>query len=75
MLNRTFFNELTIRLRKPAAEVIAALADHDVLGGVPVSRLEPGDRGVENLVVLAATELTTNEDIAALTGALTEVLA
>jgi len=74
VLNTTFFNEMTIRVSKPGAEVIAALAERDVLGGVPVSRLVPDDREVENLIVLAATELTTDEDIAALAGALTEVL-
>jgi glycine dehydrogenase subunit 1 len=39
-----------------------------------VSRLDPAAPDVANLLVLAATELTTEEDIAALTRALTEVL-
>jgi hypothetical protein len=33
---------------------------------VPVSRLEPDDPAVNNLIVLAATELTTDADIAML---------
>ena len=43
--------------------------------GVPVSRLEPTDPSVANLIVLAATELTTDADIAALCAALAEELA
>jgi glycine dehydrogenase subunit 2 len=35
------------------------------LAGVPVSRLEPKSRRSTNLIVLAATELTTDDDIAA----------
>jgi len=39
------------------------LAQAGVLAGVPVSRLEPDNPEVENLIVLAATELTTDGDI------------
>jgi glycine dehydrogenase subunit 1 len=63
LLNKTFFNEMTIRLPVPAAPVVELLAKADVLAGVPVSRLIPNDKSVENLIVLAATELTTNTDI------------
>lgn len=63
LLNRTFFNEMTIRLPVPAAPVVEMLAQAGVLAGVPVSRLEPGNAEVENLLVLAATELTTHADI------------
>jgi glycine dehydrogenase subunit 1 len=41
---------------------------------VPVSRLDPGLPEVEHLMVLAATELATDDDIAALTAGLKEVL-
>jgi glycine dehydrogenase subunit 1 len=63
LLNKTFFNEMTIRLPVPAAPVIEILAEADVLAGVPVSRLIPNDASVDNLIVLAATELTTDADI------------
>jgi glycine dehydrogenase subunit 1 len=63
VLNRSFFNEMTIRLPVPAAPVVELLAKADVLAGVPVSRLLPGDTSVETLIVLAATELTTDDDI------------
>jgi glycine dehydrogenase subunit 1 len=75
VLNESFFNEMTVRLTKPAADVVEALAQEGILAGVPLSRLEPGDDRLTNLMVLAATELTTDEDIAALCAGLTEVLA
>jgi glycine cleavage system P protein (glycine dehydrogenase) subunit 1 len=75
LLNRTFFNEMTIRVVTPAAALIEALAARGILAGVPVSRLEPDNPDVANLIVLAATELTSDEDIAALVAALTEELA
>jgi len=74
VLNESFFNEMTVRLTKPAADVVEALAGQGILAGVPLSRLEPGDDRLTNLMVLAATELTTDEDIAALCAGLTEVL-
>ena len=75
VLNKSFFNEMTIRTPQPAADLVDRLAARGILAGVPVSRLVPGDGTVENLIVLAATELTTDADIAALCAALTEELA
>jgi glycine dehydrogenase subunit 1 len=75
VLNTTFFNELTIRVTQPAAGLVERLAGRGILAGVPASRLLPGDPEVENLIIVAATELTTKSDIAALTAALTEELA
>jgi glycine dehydrogenase subunit 1 len=75
LVTQTFFNEMTIRVPRPAAGVIEDLARMDILGGVPVSRLDPAAPDVTNLIVLAATELTTDDDIAALCAGLTEVLA
>ncbi len=71
VLNETFFNEFTIKVPGDAAEVIERLAAKGILGGVPVSRLDPNaDR---DLIVVAATELTTDEDIASLAAALGEI--
>ncbi len=75
LLNKTFFNEMTIRVASPAAALVEALAARGILAGVPVSRLEPDNPNVANLIVLAATELTTDEDIATLVAALAEELA
>ncbi len=74
LLNRTFFNEMTIGIGRPAAPVVEALAGRGILAGVPVSRLLPGQSEVDDLIVLAATELTSGEDIAALSVALAEEL-
>ena len=74
VLNETFFNEFTVRLGKPAAEVVEALAQKGVLGGVPVSRLLP-DAGLDDLLIVANTEVNTDEDRAAFVAALAEVLA
>jgi len=74
ILTPRFFNELTVRLAKPAAEVVEALARKGVLGGVPYSRLAP-NAGLDDILLIAATETVTAEDIAALKTALTEVMA
>ncbi|MEQ8600222.1 MAG: aminomethyl-transferring glycine dehydrogenase subunit GcvPA [Devosia sp.] len=75
VLNQTFFNEMTIRVTQPAAGLVERLAKRGILAGVPASRLLPEDPEVNNLLILAATELTTEADIAALCAALTEELA
>lgn len=74
IVNRTFFNEFTVRLVKPAAPVVDRMAGQGVLGGIPVSRLIPDDPAVANLLLVAATELTSERDIAALAAALEEAL-
>jgi glycine dehydrogenase subunit 1 len=74
LMNRTFFNEMTVKLTKPAAGVVDTLADRGILAGVPASRLDPGHPDVDHLLVLAATELTTTSDIEALVAGLREVL-
>ena len=74
LLNDAFFNEFTLRLPRPAAPAVDALAAKGVLGGVPVSRLCPGDPALENLLLVAATETNGEADIEAFAGALAEVL-
>ncbi|MEP0709269.1 MAG: aminomethyl-transferring glycine dehydrogenase subunit GcvPA [Parvibaculum sp.] len=74
ILNQAFFNEFTMRLPKPAAEVVDALAEKGVLGGVPASRLLPGVKEVEDLLIVASTEINTDADRAAYGAALKEVL-
>jgi glycine dehydrogenase subunit 1 len=75
VLNSSFFNEMTLRLPKAGRPVVRALADRGVLGGVSFGRLYPETPEIANHMVVAATELTTDDDIAALAGALKEVLA
>jgi glycine dehydrogenase subunit 1 len=74
VLTPHFFNELTLRLSKPASAVVDALAGKGILGGVPASRLLPKERGMENLLVVAATEVNTDADRSAFGAALREVL-
>ncbi len=74
LLNDSFFNEFTLRLPRPAAEVVEALAAKQILAGVPASRLYPEDPAMANLLLVAATETTTEDHMAALVGGLKEVL-
>jgi glycine dehydrogenase subunit 1 len=69
-----FFNEFSVRLPRPAVEVADALADKGVIGGVRASRLYPHEPGLSDLLIVAATETNTDEDIAAYGAALEEVL-
>lgn len=73
VLNQSFFNEFTVKLPKPAAEIVEALAAKGILAGVPVSRLLPG-AGLDDLLLVASTEINTNKDRAAFVAALAEVL-
>lgn len=74
LVNRAFFNEFTVRLPRPAAEVVDTLADKGVLAGVPVSRFFPKQDGLADLLLVAVTELTTDRDIDQLGEGLREVL-
>jgi glycine dehydrogenase subunit 1 len=74
LVTSSFFNEFTIRLPKPAAPVVDALAARNILAGVPMSRLLPHDAGVRDLLIVAATETCTDEDCDAFARALAEVL-
>ena len=74
VLNDSFFNEFTVKLPKPAAEVVEALAAKRILGGLPVSRLIPNNPSVDNLLLLAATETATDAGMDPLIAGLKEVL-
>ena len=75
LVTPSFFNEFTLKLPKPAAPVVDALAALGILGGVPASRLMPHDPAARDLLIVAATETNTDEDFAAFEMALTKVLA
>ncbi len=75
LLNETFFNEFTVRLPKPATPIVDALAARGILGGVPLHRLFPQQKEMTNLLLVTATEMTTDEDMDRLASALAEVLA
>ncbi len=73
VLSPSFFNEFAVRLPVNAAKAVDAMALKGVIGGVPYSRLAPDSRMADVLLV-AATETTTSDDIAALAKALKEVI-
>ncbi|MDZ4867891.1 MAG: aminomethyl-transferring glycine dehydrogenase subunit GcvPA [Alphaproteobacteria bacterium] len=74
LVTPTFFNEFTLRLPKAAAPIVDALAEEEIIAGVPVSRLKPHDKAATNLLLVAVTETTTPADIDAFAAALTKVL-
>ena len=74
VLNETFFNEFSIRLPCSAAGVVDHLAKKNVLGGVPCSRLLPERNDLQDVLIVAATEMTRDEDIDALVLGIEEAL-
>ncbi|MEY3985243.1 MAG: hypothetical protein RLZ59_688, partial [Pseudomonadota bacterium] len=75
LVNQSFFNEFTVTLPKEARPVVQALAERGVLGGVSLGRLYPDAGGLANGLIVAVTEIVSDEDIEALATALEEVLA
>jgi glycine dehydrogenase subunit 1 len=73
VLTPRFFNEFAVKLPKNAVEVVEQLAERGVLAGVPYGRLNPG-AGFDDVLLIAATETTTDDDIQSLKTALAEVL-
>ncbi len=61
LLTPSFFNEFSLKLNKPAADIVSKLAADGILAGVPASRLLPG-KGFDDVLIIAATETNTDED-------------
>jgi glycine dehydrogenase subunit 1 len=74
ILNESFFNEFTVRLDRAAAPVVEELAARRMLAGVPVSRLLPGEVEMDNLLVVASTEINREADQDQFATTLKEVL-
>lgn len=74
LVNQGFFNEFTLRLSRPAADVVEKLATKRILAGVPVSRLWGDDPALADLLLVAVTETNSDDDLAALAAGLAEVL-
>ena len=75
LLNDSFFNEFTLLLPKESRPAVRAMAEHGVLGGVPLGRLYPGEDALANGLVVAVTETVTDGDVEAFAKALEGVLA
>ena len=73
LVNQAFFNEFTLELPVEARPAVHAMVEKGVLGGVSLGRLYPGVDALKNGLVVAVTEVVSNEDIDALEGALKEV--
>ncbi|MHB8528451.1 MAG: aminomethyl-transferring glycine dehydrogenase subunit GcvPA [Caulobacteraceae bacterium] len=73
ILTPRYFNELAVRLPRPAVDVVERLCAQGVIAGVPYSRLDP-EAGLDDILLTCATETTTSGDIAALARALTREL-
>lgn len=74
LVTENFFNEFTVSLPTPAAEIVARLAEKRILAGVPLSRLYPGEKALANHLLIAVTELAEEKDMDALCAGLKEVL-
>ncbi len=75
LVTQSFFNEFTLKLPKEARPVVRTLADRNILAGVSLGRLYPGEDALANGLIVAVTETTTAEDVETLAAALEEVLA
>ncbi len=73
LLMESFFNEFSLSVPMSASTLVDALAERGILGGVPASRLLP-DAGLDNVLIVAATEMTRPEDIEAYGQAMQDIL-
>ena len=70
----SFFNEFTLKLPRPAVDIIDTLIDRGIIPGVRASRLYPHAPALQNHLIVAATELNTDADMDAYAAALVEVV-
>jgi glycine dehydrogenase subunit 1 len=69
ILTPRFFNEIAVRIPGDASALVEACLADGVVAGVPYARLDP-HAGLDDVLLLAATETTTPADISALIAAL-----
>ncbi len=73
VLNQSFFNEFAVRLPGNASHSVEQLAARHIMAGVPVSRLLP-DAGLDDVLLVANTEVNSDDDRKAFVEALKEIL-
>jgi glycine dehydrogenase subunit 1 len=66
-----YFNEIVVNVHRPAHTVLRALEERGILGGVDLGRYYPE---YSDCILMAATELTTPQEIASLASALKEAV-
>ena len=71
--SQPFFNEFVVRCPMPVNELNEHLLEHGILGGYVLSQAFPGIPAMEDLILVAVTEMNSREDIDALVDVLTEV--
>lgn len=71
---QSFFNEFAVTLPRDAADVVEDLAKKDILGGVPASRFYPQYEELANVLLVTATEMTSESDMDKLVATLNQVL-
>ncbi len=74
VLSATFFNEFAVRVPGDAAALVSKMAAKGVLAGVPLSRLLPERADLRDVLLVANTEVNTDDDRAAFVAALTSVI-
>ncbi|GLR47820.1 aminomethyl-transferring glycine dehydrogenase subunit GcvPA [Sphingomonas astaxanthinifaciens] len=74
LVNDLFFNEFTLKLPVEARPAVHRMVEKNVLGGVSLGRLYPGEAALANGLVVAVTETATDKDMDALVEALTEAV-
>jgi glycine dehydrogenase subunit 1 len=71
MADQPFFNEFVVKCPKPANEINSSLLEYGILGGYNLS--EAYGPAMEDLLLVAVTEMNSREDIETLAEALSEV--
>lgn len=76
VLPQSYYNEFAVHLgdEVEAARVVDALADKGILAGVPASRFWPNYPELAPVLILAATETNTEDDMDQLVAALKEAV-
>ncbi|MBI3439394.1 MAG: aminomethyl-transferring glycine dehydrogenase subunit GcvPA [Proteobacteria bacterium] len=69
VLTKRFFNEIAIRVKGDANTIVDKLASQGIIAGVAMSRLNP-KAAMDDVIITAATEMNTDEDIGAYAKAL-----
>ena len=74
LLNEAFFNEFAVRVGQDARTLVRDLAADGILAGVSLGRLYPKSDGLDDVLLVAVTETTSEDDIDTLVSALREKL-
>lgn len=76
VLPQSYYNEFAVILgdEVDAAEVVDQLAERGILGGVPASRFFPSYPEMKPVLLLAATETNTEDDMDSLVAALRDIV-